>query len=86
MRDIVKKTINDWDPADLLCIHCPDDEYDNEIDDIIKALPKIKNTEELAKAIQNIFTEYFGENYYKWEYKQCFIIADKISTLIRKNY
>jgi len=78
MRSIVKKIIDDWDPANLLCIHCPNDEYDDEIAEIVRVLPNIKNTEELAKAIQSVFTKYFGEEYHKWDHRQCLIIAEKI--------
>lgn len=28
---LVKKVIDEWDPFNLLAIHCPDDEYDEEM-------------------------------------------------------
>lgn len=78
MINKVKNIIDDWDPADLLYIHCPPDEYEDEIEEIIKVLPNIKGIDELATAIHDIFTRYFGEEYPKWNYKQCLVIAEKI--------
>ncbi|GLC30162.1 YugE family protein [Clostridium omnivorum] len=74
----VKSIIDEWDPANLLCIYCPDNEYDDEIHEIINALPNIQDVEELAIVIQNVFTEFFGEQRPKWDYTQCLIIAKKI--------
>ncbi|MDF2883952.1 MAG: hypothetical protein K0R54_4517 [Clostridiaceae bacterium] len=70
-----KSIIDEWDPADLLCIYCPDDD---EIYEIIKVLPNVKNVEELATVMQNIFTNFFSEQKPKWDYTQCLIIAKKI--------
>jgi hypothetical protein len=81
MRDKIKAIIDDWDPADLLCINCPPDEYESEIEEIIKGLDNVKGVEELAIVIQDIFTSAFREEYPKWEYRQCLTIAEEIINL-----
>lgn len=56
-RDIVNK----HDPIDLIAIGCPEDEYNSEVEEILKSLPDVKNEEALGEAIWQIFVAYFDE-------------------------
>ncbi len=77
----IKAIIDEWDPYDLLTF-CPPDEYHFEIEEIVKVLSYRKNAQDLAKEIKAILTFSFGDEYPKWEYAQCFIIAEKILKLL----
>ncbi|HEY4602014.1 MAG TPA: DUF1871 family protein [Cerasibacillus sp.] len=58
--DIVKRHINRWDPFDLLYLGAPDDEYETEVEMIVKELSKIQNENDLAEVIQDTFNKMFG--------------------------
>ncbi|GAM12370.1 DUF1871 family protein [Mesobacillus selenatarsenatis] len=62
---IVKEVIDAWDPFNLLAIHCPDDEYDEEIKDIVEILPKVNSAGELAIEINKIMYKAFEEDFKK---------------------
>ncbi|WP_316571766.1 DUF1871 family protein [Neobacillus sp. YIM B06451] len=72
---LVKEVIDEWDPIGLLGMGCPDDEYDPEINDIVKRLSNITSVDELAQEIQEVFLKWFGENLSTGE---CFLAAQKI--------
>ncbi|WP_226535930.1 DUF1871 family protein [Fictibacillus halophilus] len=78
---LVKEVINEWDPFDLLAIHCPEDEYDEEIHEIVKVLPNIKDEEELARGIEQIMSKAFDKDFKKS--KDCLMIAKKICKLFK---
>lgn len=62
---LVKKIINEWDPSELLAIHCPEDEYHSEINEItiyIEAQENLKD-DELGNYIYKIFKEYLEEQF-----------------------
>jgi hypothetical protein len=77
MKDRVKKIIDEWDPSNLLS-HAPDDEYDLEIRKITELLPTLKNTDELAVVIQNVFNQCFGNDFFDYDYNIYLSIARKI--------
>lgn len=58
---LVKKIIDEWDPIGLLHLGCPNDEYDPEIDDIVKLLPQVNSVNELALGIRQVFIKWFEE-------------------------
>lgn len=78
---IVKELIDEWDPFNLLAIHCPDDEYDEEIKDIVEVLPKVKSAGELAIEINKIMYNAFEEDFKKS--KDCLKIAERILMLLK---
>ncbi|HZH61965.1 MAG TPA: DUF1871 family protein [Metabacillus sp.] len=78
---IVKEVIDEWDPFNILVKHCPDDEYDEEIKDIVEVLPKVKDAEELAKAINQIMYKAFDKDFKKS--KDCLMIAKEIFKLLK---
>jgi hypothetical protein len=73
---IVKEIIDKWDPFDLLAIHCPDDEYESEIREIVNTLSNITNAEELAAKIKNILYQALDEDFKKSN--DCIVIAHEI--------
>ncbi|WP_078410766.1 DUF1871 family protein [Priestia abyssalis] len=78
---LVKEVIDEWDPLNLLAIHCPDDEYDGEIGDIVKLLPNVKSVDELSLGIHKVFVKWFGEDFLeaeKYSIQKCNPIAIKI--------
>ncbi|OGX68167.1 MAG: hypothetical protein A2189_01525 [Paenibacillus sp. RIFOXYA1_FULL_44_5] len=77
---LVKGVIDEWDPFDLLALECPDDEYDNEISDIVEILLSVKDAEELATAIDQIMFKAFDEDFRKSQ--ECLHIARKIYALL----
>ncbi|WP_152394271.1 DUF1871 family protein [Paenibacillus guangzhouensis] len=73
---VVKEIIDNWDPIGLLAIHCPDDEYESEIREIVTALSYTTNAEELASKINNILYQAFEEDFKKSN--DCNVIAHEI--------
>ena len=78
MFKIVKNIIDEWDPIELLAMHCPPDEYDIEIKEIMNFLNKETKLEELSAKIYYIFLDYFGDDTFTKTKEECSIIADKI--------
>ncbi|GFZ75898.1 hypothetical protein GCM10010978_16860 [Compostibacillus humi] len=72
---IVTKHINQWDPEYLLELGAPDDEYEYEIKQIVKAVLESKDEIEVAEAIQDTFRRAFDREY---DYEECHTIAAKI--------
>lgn len=42
-------------------MHCPDDEYDSEVEDILELIPSAKSVQELAEKIRAVFVKWFDE-------------------------
>jgi hypothetical protein len=78
---IVKKVIDEWDPFNLLAIHCPDDEYDEEIQDIVEVLPRIKDAEEMANEINRIMFKAFDKDFKKSN--DCLMVGKRIYKLLK---
>lgn len=72
---IVKKIVDEWDPMKLLAMECPDDEYHPEIEKITALLPEVKNVEELADKINQIFTFAFDKTMI---HEECMKVAERI--------
>jgi hypothetical protein len=77
---LVKEVIDEWDPFGLLAIHCPEDEYDEEIKDIVEVLPKVNDVAELANEINRIMYKSFNDDFKKSE--DCLMVANKIYKLL----
>lgn len=77
---LVKEVIDEWVPFNLLVIHCLDDEYDEEIKEIVEVLPKVKDAEVLAISINQIMYKAFDEDFKKS--KDCLMIANKLFKLL----
>jgi len=80
---VVKEIIDKWDPFDLLAIHCPDDEYDSEIREIVVALSNLSNAEELAAEINKILYQAFNEDFRKSS--DCSLIAHEILKALQES-
>jgi len=76
-KSIVTTIINNWDPIDLLP-YAPQDEYHVEIDLIVKLMDGIKDINELAVGIYNIFIKEFGGDVFTESLDQCTDVAKKI--------
>ena len=73
----ITNVINAWDPIDLLAF-APKDEYEYEIMLIAKLLKKTNDVEEVAKGIQRIFSERFGDDIFKKNIQECTCVAKSI--------
>lgn len=83
-KDVLREVINEWDPIDLLSI-APDDEYDPEINEILKTVTGIEvDTEQLANILQKVFIQYFNEELFNKGLCECELIANKILNLSSK--
>ncbi|WP_051227066.1 DUF1871 family protein [Butyrivibrio sp. MC2013] len=74
----IKQIINRWDPIDLLS-HAPKDEYNFEILDIVDASNKLFKADELAAAINKIFTSSFDDAF-SASMEECMEIAKEIKS------
>jgi len=59
---VIKKVIDEWDPAWLLEDGAPNDEYDYETKQIADRFIGFKTIEELSKYIYDLFLKMFGED------------------------
>lgn len=76
--DKVKKKIDEWDPIDLLAMHCPDDEYNDISFSISEKVQTTVNIENLANYIYDLFEHEFGVPTFEKTLDDCRIIARKI--------
>lgn len=61
--EIIKSGIHEIDPYCLLKGGAPDDEFDSEINSIVKQLHKCYNPKDLAQIIAQILSSSFGEEF-----------------------
>lgn len=77
LNSIVKDAIDEWDPQNLIKLGCPEDEYDDEIKDIIEVIEIVNGSPEvLAVEINRIFNKAFETDFKKE--KDCLTVAQKI--------
>ncbi|MEE1279503.1 MAG: hypothetical protein UHH95_01560 [Oscillospiraceae bacterium] len=75
----VKEIIDEWDPINLLAMHCPDDEYNDISFSISQKVRTIVNVEDLANYIYDLFGHEFGITTFEKTLDDCRIIARKIA-------
>lgn len=78
MLDKVKEIIDEWDPIDLLAMHCPHDEYDDISILISQKVQTTVDIENLAKCIYDLFVYEFGVTTFNKSLDECKMIAEKI--------
>lgn len=78
MNSIILKIVNNWDPVNLLCSGCPNDEYFFEVKQISELVSKGITEENLAAEINNIFLKAFGKDDFLVNESQCYDIAVEI--------
>jgi hypothetical protein len=77
LNSFVKDVIDEWDPQNLLELGCPEDEYDDEIKDIIEVIEIVNGSPEvLTVEINRIFNKAFETDFKKE--KDCLSVAKKI--------
>ena len=79
---IIKKIINEWDPYDLISLGAPDDEFENEIIEIILKMKNENNLNDIAVIISDVFTKSFNDHD-NFTIEKCIIIANKIEKEIK---
>jgi hypothetical protein len=79
--EIVKKTIDKWDPYGLLEINCPEDEYDCESKEIAEKINNKNSIYEIAEIISKVFTNAFDEPEI-FSIENCMKIAEQIKIQI----
>ncbi len=61
---VVKTVINSWDPQALLEGGAPDDEFDEEINEIVRYLSKIRSEDDAIQAVSAVMSSAFdAENF-----------------------
>jgi hypothetical protein len=75
--DKILEVINNLDPAGLLSMGCPEDEYKPEISEIMISMLSIDTAEELAQRILDVFNRYFA-GFFHHSYEDCLVIAKQI--------
>lgn len=80
--DVIKRTIDEWDPVELLNTHAPADEYDSESNSIFVRAAEMASAsiEVLANIIFEVFVENFGDDVFILGFDECIKIAKKILT------
>ena len=56
----VRRIVNRVDPMKLIEFGCPFDEYDSEVEEILKLLPSAVSVKELTEIINEIFVKSFS--------------------------
>jgi len=79
MFEIVKKTIDEFNPYSLLP-EAPNDEFDSESREISTIINVDSTIEEIAEIISEVFSEMFHDNF---EVKDCIETAEKIYKSIK---
>ena len=81
----IESIINEWDPIDLLSFF-PNDEYEDEIREVIDLLEQCNNDiYSIANGISRIFTNAFPEGIFSKDIDDCLQIAKQIVNLNDKN-
>jgi hypothetical protein len=79
--ETIKKSIDKWDPYELLEIYCPDDEYDTESKEIANRIKLEKSIYEIANIISKVFTNSFNKPEL-FSVENCLKVAEKIKILM----
>lgn len=81
--DVIKRTIDEWDPVELLNTHAPADEYDSESNSIFVRAAEMASAsiEVLANIIFEVFVDNFGDDVFILGIDECMKIAKKILTV-----
>ncbi|MDR2718600.1 MAG: YugE family protein [Treponema sp.] len=79
--EVVKKSIDKWDPYGLLKNHCPDDEFDSESKIIANKINLENSIYEIANIISKTFTNSFNEPE-RFSVENCLKVAEKIKVLM----
>ena len=74
--ELIVKLLNEWDPISLLP-YAPDDEYIFEAERINEYIIQhpFCNVDDLAQAINEIFSKSFGSDVYEEDHIACYSIA-----------
>lgn len=73
----LKDIVNEVDPIGLISIYCPDDEYDPEVNNILKLIPNSETLPQLADMIHNVFIKWFDA-----EMAKDYAMFERIAVLI----
>jgi len=57
----LRRIINQHDPVGLIACHCPEDEYDPEVETILPRLETAKTWEDVHTVVTTEFLHWFGE-------------------------
>ena len=79
--EVVKKSIDTWDPYGLLEIHCPSDEYDSESKEIANRINLENSIYEIATIISEVFIYAFNKPEL-FSAENCLKAAEKIKILM----
>ncbi len=74
IRYIIKDAIDNWDPIELLSF-CPDDEYDREINDLVRLYNNCDTVDTLTDKINDVFLKWFGDDVYTEDKEKCSDVA-----------
>ena len=79
MFNIVKSSIDDWNPY-LLLLHAPSDEFDCESSSVSGRIKENSSVDEVAAIVSEVFSEAFEPEGFQKE--NCLGVAEKIKAKI----
>jgi hypothetical protein len=79
--EIVKETIDEWNPYTLLGEGAPDDEFDSESRSVAAKINAESSANDIAYIISKVFTSSFGESF---SYENCIDVANKIKSAMSR--
>ena len=80
----IKKVIDEWDPIELLVIHCPNDEYDDISLELAHKITDNFTVEYVAREIYYLFVQAFGTPTFNKTLDECKVAALKIIASIKR--
>lgn len=83
MFNKIKKIIDEWDPIELLMIHCPSDEYDEISFELTQKIADDSSVEFIANAIFELFVQAYSVPTFNKTIDECKRIAQKIVESIK---
>ncbi len=82
--EIVKSTIDDWNPYSLISDNSLDNEFDREIKSVSKKISKDSSVSEIASVISRVFSSSFEPS--QFQKKDCMEVAARIKDRIGQNH
>ena len=54
--EAVRRVVREWDPLGLLAGGAPEDEWDGEVNALVKQVPRIRSEKDAAHAVSRVFS------------------------------
>jgi len=80
--DAVRGVIHEWDPYGLLALGCPQDEFDGEIQAVVRQIDRIGSPQDAVHVLSRIFSSYFEPERFRPE--NCQVIGAKLYQVLQE--